>query len=581
LLSGGFTKRTSRWGRIAYWYDPNGLNKDVTTGYRLSDIYAPNINNMGYIYIFGLPEGTYKFVETQAPAGYELPNTPVEVEFEITIVLTDASAENDISLIIPENINSPWDVRSPKTNGVLDYKYVSLTNTPKSAPEIKVLKVGVPANNLSASGTQMANIGFKLVKTSNFDNNWGAVPEKLTGSDGYAIWSSANIETIAAPDNFAGTYMLVESTPPNGITPIDPIMFSINGDGQVINVQLGSNNPQLVSFNNLTNSVEFKVKNTVAPGFGFEFVKFEKHGEHISNKQGKPLAGAEFTLYSAVATVNNTVTVNESTAITSVISDANGTVKFNGLEPGTYYMKETVVPNGYDPLNLCIYKIVIGNDGTYVITVSLGSSFDNTFYPHSYFAAVLTVNELTGGVNESGKDFGIYSDAACTVRLSTATSGADGKLLIGGGDGASKTYYVKADAGDQSIYKFDLKQTYAQQGKYDVTKLGSPDVKFISDAMMTYGVENLPVETTVTDITDTDALSDAIYIGATGNVLSVRSNAGPIESVIVYDLSSRIVHQAAGLNINYYSHHLPSDKAVYLVKVVTGKQTVTKKIIVK
>ncbi|MCL2328326.1 MAG: prealbumin-like fold domain-containing protein, partial [Bacteroidetes bacterium] len=192
LLSGGFTKRTARWGRIAYWYDPNELNKDVTTGCRLTNIYAPNVNNDGYIYIFGLPEGTYKFVETQAPAGYALPNTPVEVEFTIIISpINDASTESDISLIIPENINYPWDGRSPKYNGELDHKCVYLTNNPKSAPGVKVLKVGVPVDNLGASGSPMANVGFKLVKTSNFNNNWNSVPEKLTGSDGYVTWSGA------------------------------------------------------------------------------------------------------------------------------------------------------------------------------------------------------------------------------------------------------------------------------------------------------------------------------------------------------------------------------------------------------
>ena len=284
-LPGGFTKRTVEYGRIAYWYEPNGLNKDLTTDYRLSlSNYPAHVDNAGYIYVFGLPEGEYKFVETQPPYGYELPDTPVEVEFTITISpINDATTTNDITCIIPEDARS-WDSRAPTYNSVLDYKYVSLTNIPKSAPEIKVFKVGVPETNLSANGIPVSDIGFKLVKTSNFNNDWNSVPEKQTGSDGYAIWNSADIVTLAGSDDFAGTYMLVESTPPSGITPIDPIMFNISADGQVINVQLGSNDPQLVSFTNQTGSVEFKIKNAIDETIVLIEGKKKVTGENIPNQ---------------------------------------------------------------------------------------------------------------------------------------------------------------------------------------------------------------------------------------------------------------------------------------------------------
>ncbi len=67
---------------------------------------------------------------------------------------------------------------------------------------------------------------------------------------------------------------------------------------------------------------------------------------------GKALQGAEFTLYSD----------RECTAaIETAVADKSGFVSFSEQAQGTYYMKETVVPNNYFP-----------NDTLYVVTVKRG-----------------------------------------------------------------------------------------------------------------------------------------------------------------------------------------------------------------
>jgi len=80
---------------------------------------------------------------------------------------------------------------------------------------------------------------------------------------------------------------------------------------------------------------------------------------------------------------------------------------------------------------------------------------------------------------------------------------------------------------------------------------------------------------------DIDALTDAIYVSSTGNMLNVLSKVEPLAEVTVYDIMGRIVYEAAGLSSNYFSYRLPNAPEVYLVKAVTAKQTVTKKVIVK
>jgi len=84
-----------------------------------------------------------------------------------------------------------------------------------------------------------------------------------------------------------------------------------------------------------------------------------------------------------------------------------------------------------------------------------------------------------------------------------------------------------------------------------------------------------------TNVTGTGTLSDAIYVSAVGNMLSVLSKVDPVEEVTIYDLTGRIVYRAVELNANYFSHRLPNVQEVYMVKVVTVAQTVTKKVIIK
>ena len=87
------------------------------------------------------------------------------------------------------------------------------------------------------------------------------------------------------------------------------------------------------------------------------------------------LAGAGFTLYTdeactkavnLVATGNNvykvcTLTDCEHEHVTEVVTDSTGKFKIVGLEQGTYYLKETKTPDGYN--TAAVVTVVIGKDG--------------------------------------------------------------------------------------------------------------------------------------------------------------------------------------------------------------------------
>lgn len=107
--------------------------------------------------------------------------------------------------------------------------------------------------------------------------------------------------------------------------------------------------------------------------------------DHVTEK--KPLAGAEFTLYTDAACTN--VYTNKKADGTTYFngvttSDATGQLNIYGLSFGTYYMKETKAPGDYT-LNSHVFKIVIAagewnSDNTLKSwTITVDDKTTNTF----------------------------------------------------------------------------------------------------------------------------------------------------------------------------------------------------------
>lgn len=120
-----------------------------------------------------------------------------------------------------------------------------------------------------------------------------------------------------------------------------------------------------------------------------EYVYSAKLEINKDNKAGQPLAGAEFVLYKKGGTDGNTnlyyrwneatddkaehITwvedIKDATHVTTEIvgegENAKAVAYFNGLKDGTYYLKETKAPEGYNPLP---EDLSVTIDGTDVLT---------------------------------------------------------------------------------------------------------------------------------------------------------------------------------------------------------------------
>ena len=95
------------------------------------------------------------------------------------------------------------------------------------------------------------------------------------------------------------------------------------------------------------------IRNGWSPGVGD--VEFQK----ITSK-GEPLKGAEFTLYADYACDVVATDVDGDGHKLVAKSDADGKVSFSGIRAGTYYMKETKAPDGYE-LDDAVYKVYVAN----------------------------------------------------------------------------------------------------------------------------------------------------------------------------------------------------------------------------
>ena len=95
-------------------------------------------------------------------------------------------------------------------------------------------------------------------------------------------------------------------------------------------------------------------------------VKNTKYKDEV--KDGNQLAGAGFTLYDSTGTTPIKLNqdssdryyypVNYAGAMTEIFSSTDGTFNFKGLAPGTYILKETTTPTGYNTCEDITIKII-------------------------------------------------------------------------------------------------------------------------------------------------------------------------------------------------------------------------------
>ncbi|MFG3489904.1 choice-of-anchor A family protein [Streptomyces sp. NPDC047972] len=241
--------------------------------------------------------GTYYWQETAAPDGYDLPSPAVFGP----LVLTEANAEAGVS--VPA-ANTP-------------------STTPATTGEVRVLKTD------ASSGAALPGATFQLwresngtagLQTSGTDPDTQVGEACTTGADGVC---ERTVET--------GTYYWQETAAPDGYDLPSPAVFG----------------PLVLTEANAEAGVSVTAANSrtpVPPGTGS--VKLLKSDAD----SGLPLPGATFELWEETngrTGLQTDGTPPDTRVGTSCTTDRAGLCSFGELEYGTYYLKETAVPDGY------------------------------------------------------------------------------------------------------------------------------------------------------------------------------------------------------------------------------------------
>ncbi|MGC6767068.1 SpaA isopeptide-forming pilin-related protein [Enterococcus sp. LJL51] len=306
-------------------YRSNDQNEEVA-------VRVVTASEDGVIDIEGLPAGSYKIIETKAPAGYIINTQPIYF------------------VVAPDSENDP----------VIDPVVV-----PNYQVSIEAMKIDGSSNQPIRG---LAGAEFDVL---NGDGSPLTADQPIFDADGAPITIENKLTSdengkIFAAGFAAGTYQLVETKAPDGyILDRTPIFFTVEN-------QLGKPETLTISLGNINNyQGKFAVK------------KVDEHN--------KPLKGGVFHIENA-AGEKQTVIDFLGNSVTELSANDLGIISGSGLAPGSYQLIEDEAPAGFikntNPLSFTIDKEAVGAP-----TIENGGLFSGTYVNYQGAAQLTKVNE--------------------------------------------------------------------------------------------------------------------------------------------------------------------------------------------
>lgn len=428
---------------------------------RKNPIYTLITDSSGKAVKTGIPYGSYVAIESRAPEGYERDNT--EHTFDIPQKNEDGTVSADISISV-ENTKSRYALSIVKRD--INDKNKKLANTKFAVrgggfyAEVETGEDGTVTVEVPAAGTYSITeiappVGYTLdpatytveveghtaageevafiaknyqtkVKLNKVDEKGiqlegaefsilgaegkRAVKFKKEGSvytysedgDVTAI-TAGNAEIVGLP---VGSYILRENNAPANYVSLEDIRFRVRADLY-------------------DKALELTVEN-LPHEKGIAVLK--------ESPDGTRLKGAVFTLYKA-----------DNTEVEKVTTNKAGVALFTGLNPGSYYIKETAAPEGYKPLDKRFDFIIDAN----------GDLRGDGFSGEGLYTLI---------VKNSPLEYGFKVKKVSTNDEKLVLPGAEFRILGGGLD---RTYTTGADGLTEQIT--------LPIGEYTLTEMKAPE----------------------------------------------------------------------------------------------------------
>ncbi|MCW5252673.1 SpaA isopeptide-forming pilin-related protein [Streptomyces sp. SHP 1-2] len=322
--------------------------------------------------------GTYYWLETAAPDGYELPDPNVFGP----LVLTGDNADEGVQA---EAENTP--VTVPVSGEVRVHKTDADTGNPLEGAEFELWEEtnGVPG--LQTDG----------------DNPDTQVGDTCTTGAGGLCTRTVN----------TGTYYWLETAAPDGYELPDPNVFGplvLTGDNADEGVQAEAENTPV----NVPVSGEVRVEKTDAD-------------------TGNPLAGAKFELWEETNGVPGLQTDggNPDTQVGDVCTTTADGLCVRTVDPGTYYWRETAAPDGYELPDPNVFGPLVLTEDNASDGVQVGAENTPSGEPQPVTGEVrVDKTDATTGAPLAGAVFELWEETNGVPGLQT--TGADPDTRVGG-----------------------------------------------------------------------------------------------------------------------------------------------------
>ena len=432
---------------------------------RKNPIYTLITDSSGKAVKTGIPYGSYVAIESRAPEGYERDNT--EHTFDIPQKNEDGTVSADISISV-ENTKSRYALSIVKRD--INDKNKKLANTKFAVrgggfyAEVETGEDGTVTVEVPAAGTYSITeiappVGYTLdpaTYTVEVEGHTAAGEEVAFIAKNYQTKVKLNKVDEKGIQLEGAEFSILGAEGKRAVKfKKEGSVYTYSEDGDVTAITAGIVGLPVGSYilreNNAPanyvslEDIRFRVRADLYDKALELTVENLPHEKGIAvlkeSPDGTRLKGAVFTLYKA-----------DNTEVEKVTTNKAGVALFTGLNPGSYYIKETAAPEGYKPLDKRFDFIIDAN----------GDLRGDGFSGEGLYTLI---------VKNSPLEYGFKVKKVSTNDEKLVLPGAEFRILGGGLD---RTYTTGADGLTEQIT--------LPIGEYTLTEMKAPEGYVINGA---------------------------------------------------------------------------------------------------